>query len=248
VSIVAVVGPTSSTTALALASTWPSRPGGQDPVLLEADPCGGVYAAWLDVPAMPGLASAVAAPGTADLLEHSQRARGGLTVVVSPMRSLEAMRTVHEARRLLPSLTRDGRPVVADCGAYGHLPAASPVLDDARMVVVCVRQRAGSPSAVAADLERAAECCDALAARATPTVLAIVGDRPFDAAEVAAFVAGRGDVVPCCEIADDPWSASILAGRLGSARRLRRGPLMASAARAAVVVAGQLADASEGVR
>lgn len=87
-SVVAVVGPSSSTTALALASAARQGSGPDDVLLVEADPAGGVYAAWLDLPSRPGLASSVASPTTSSLTDHAQTSRGGLRVVVAPVRSV----------------------------------------------------------------------------------------------------------------------------------------------------------------
>lgn len=240
-SIVAVVGPTSSTTALALASTWPTSVGDTEVVLVDADPAGGVYAAWLDLPTTPGLASAVSSPGSAGLLEHVQRSAGGLGVLVGAVRSVEATRTVHEAAaRVLPQLAPAGTVAIVDGGRRCASSGIDPLLAQADVVVVCVRQRAGSAVAVAADLERTAELCDSIAARAIPLVLAVIGTRPFPAAEIAAYVAPDGAGLTWCEIADDPWSAGVLAGRAGSTRRLQRSPLLASAASASTHVQQRL--------
>jgi hypothetical protein len=94
--------------------------------------------------------------------------------------------------------------------------------------------------AVAADLERLGELCDLIAARGTPIVLAVIGDRPFRPVDIAAHIAGDGIVLSWCEIADDPWAAAVLAGRVGSRRRLRRSPLMLTAAAAAAQLSHRL--------
>src|SRR4051794_32733915 len=57
VSLVAVVGECSTTTAVALAATWPA---GERVIVAELDPAGGSLAAWLDVPRAPNLSELVA--------------------------------------------------------------------------------------------------------------------------------------------------------------------------------------------
>jgi len=53
VSLIAVVGDTSTTTSLGIAAAWPI----DEPCMVaEFDPAGGCLAAWLDVPRSPGLA------------------------------------------------------------------------------------------------------------------------------------------------------------------------------------------------
>ena len=48
--LLAVCGDAATTTAFALASTWPTP----DVLLVEADASGGDLAAWLDIPEQPG--------------------------------------------------------------------------------------------------------------------------------------------------------------------------------------------------
>jgi hypothetical protein len=67
-------------------------------------------------------------------------------------------------------------------------------------------------------------------------VVAVIGDRPYPADEIAAFV-DTGAVVA---VADDPWAAAVLAGRAGLAIRLRRSPLMRSLTELAGVISAEL--------
>ena len=55
-SIVAIAGDVSTTTAVALASAWPV---GEDILVVEADPTGGDLAAWFDMPVAPSLSTVV---------------------------------------------------------------------------------------------------------------------------------------------------------------------------------------------
>jgi hypothetical protein len=75
-----------------------------------------------------------------------------------------------------------------------------------------------------------------LAVRSIPTVVALIGDRPYAADEVADFVA----VDTVVTLANDPWAAAILAGRAGSTVRLRRSPLMRSLTELARVLSARL--------
>ena len=80
--------------------------------------------------------------------------------------------------------------------------------------------------------------------RSIPTIVALIGSRPYAADEVAAFV--QADTV--VDIADDPWAAAVLAGRSGSAVRLRRSPLMRSLVELAGVVSASLRHSTQDSR
>jgi hypothetical protein len=92
------------------------------------------------------------------------------------------------------------------------------------VVVVAHRQHSGSAAAAALGMERVAELTSQLAARSIPTIVALIGSTPYTVGEVSDFV--RADAVVA--LADDPWAAAVLAGRAGSAVRLRRSALMRS--------------------
>ena len=102
-SLVAIVGDVSTTSATALALGWPA---GGSVVLVEADPSGGDLAAWFDLPTTPGLASAVAAAPTGSwpvVSDHVQHAHG-VGVVVAPGRAGDAEHAFNEAgTRLVPT-------------------------------------------------------------------------------------------------------------------------------------------------
>lgn len=223
-SLVAVVGDGCTTTALGLAAAWPV----DDPCLVaEFDPYGGCLAAWLDVPRSPGLAEIAAASGATSwpaIRAMVQRAPSGVEVLVAPTRAVEAAAVVHAATAsVLPVLSALDQPVViADGGRLrGGLSALA---GQAGVVVVAHRQHPGSAAAAALGLERVAELTAQLAVRSIPTVVAMIGDRPYGVDEVAEFV----DADTVVALADDPWAAAVLAGRAGSAVRFRRSPLMRS--------------------
>jgi hypothetical protein len=236
VSIVAVVGDGCTTTALGLAGAWPV---GDPCIVAEFDPAGGCLAAWLDVPRSPGLAEVAASssPGSWPTIQRMvQRSESGVDVLVAPARAVEASAVVMAATTsVLPVLAALDLPTVfADGGRLrGGLSA---LVIQAGVVVVAHRQHSGSAAAAVLGFERVAELTAQLEARSIPTVLALIGDRPYTADEVAGFV--HADTVVA--IADDPWAAAVLAGRAGSAIRLRRSPLMRSLDELAGVVSARL--------
>ncbi len=235
-SLVAVVGDGCTTTALGITAAWPQ----DDPCMVaEFDPAGGCLAAWLDVPRSPGLAevAASATPGSWPTIESMvQRAASGVDVLVAPTRSVEAAAVVQAATTsVVPVLSALDSPVViADGGRLrGGLSA---LVSQAGLVVVAHRQHSGSAAAAALGFERVAELTSQLALRSIPAVVALIGARPYTADEVAEFVEANTVVA----LADDPWAAAILAGRAGSAIRLRRSPLMRTLAELAGVVSARL--------
>ena len=157
-------------------------------------------------------------------------------MLVAPTRAVEAAAVVAAATpSVLPVLAAVASPVVVADG--GRLRGGlSPLVLHADVVVVAHRQHAGSAAAAALGFERLAELTSQLSVRSIPTVVALVGDRPYGADEVAVFV--EADAV--MTIADDPWSAAVFAGRAGSAIRLRRSPLMRSLGELAAVISANL--------
>ncbi|MEL6893841.1 MAG: hypothetical protein AAFP84_19775 [Actinomycetota bacterium] len=276
-SSIAIVGDATTTTAMALTSTWPVD---ADALLVEADPTGGSIAAWLDVPITPSLSSIVAAVHRTDRADRSEqpttistnttgssspgdsaqlldsmvrRAAGGLRFLPCPFTEREAERAVAASQQILAELiARPDVDVLVDLGA-ARPTALPPMLPEFDAVVVVHRQERSSPRAAAVRLERLTELIDAVdRARAirsdTAITLAVVGDRPFDPAEIAAHL-GPARVVRLATLAEDPLSAAVLAGRSGiSARRLGRQPLLRSARRFASVLAGPVPrpDVAEG--
>ena len=235
-SLVAVVGDGCTTTAVGMAAAWPF----DDPCMVaELDPAGGCLTAWLDVPRSPGLADVAASstPGSWETIRSMvQHAASGLDVLVAPTRAVEAAAVVLAATHtVLPVLSALDWPVVIADG--GRLRGGiSALTSQAGIVVVAHRQHPGSAAAAALGFERLAELTSQLAVRSIPTVVALIGTRPYSADEVSEFVQAETVV----SIAEDPWAAAILAGRAGSAFRLRRSPLMRSLAELAAVVATSL--------
>jgi len=236
VSLVAVVGDGCTTTTLGIAAAWPI---GDPCMVAEFDPAGGCLAAWLDVPRSPGLAEVAASstPGSWPTIQSmAQRAPSGVEVLVVPTRAVEAAAVVlAAASSVLPVLASLDQPVVFADG--GRLRGAlSSLVVQSNVVVVSHRQHSGSAAAAALGIERVGELTAQLVARSIPTVVALIGSVPYTAGEVSEFVQADSVVA----LADDPWAAAVLAGRAGSAIRLRRSPLMRSLGELVDAVAANL--------
>ncbi len=237
-SLVAVVGDCSTTTAVAIAATWPDE---DDVVVLEADRSGGSLAGWLDTSLTPSLSTIVAnahaldtAPSAAWFVVDSmvRRSASGLRFIAAPVRAREASRAIGEASRtIFPLFASLAEPtVLADCGRLTPADPLPTPVSLASSIVVVHRQSDASASAASVRLERLAEVIDELAPLGVPIELCIVGNRPFDIDEIHRFVIGDGEMVTAHALADDTLSAAVFAGRTGvSAKRLARLPLMRSA-------------------
>jgi hypothetical protein len=236
--IVAIVGDCTTTTCLAMAAGWPVDDGA---LILEADPSGGSLAGWLDTPNSPSLATIVAnsrgAPADevmSTVVAMTHRSDSGIRFVSAPFRSLPAHRAIEEASEtVVPALAAAGLVVLADLGRRdpGHLPTS--VVESATATLVVHRQHSASAAAAAVRLDRLVEMVEVLAVSAQHLVLAVVGDDPFEPAEIAQHVdtSVPGALADAVTLADDSLAAAVLAGRAGvSAGRLRRLPLMRSAA------------------
>ncbi len=230
--LLAVCGDAATTTAFALASTWPTP----DVLLVEADGSGGDLAAWLDIPEQPGVATAVtmAPTGSWPAIEAQVQRLGSLSVLPLPLRAGEASVASKEAAvRLLPTLSAlAGLTAIADCG-FCHPSALSPAVTQAALVVVTIRQPSTSPRAAAAHLDRVGELVDALASRALPTVALIIGEEPYRASEISDFLGGTAGQLPVLVLADDAMGAAAAAGRERVGRGFPRSHLARSASAAA---------------
>jgi hypothetical protein len=248
VTIIAVVGDATTTTAVALASAWP----GDGAVVLEADRAGGSLAAWLDTPTHPTLATIVATAGssenhhevmaTVDAMTHHSAT--GVRFVSNAPRGRAANLAVAEAPfSVLPAMSSSERTFVADTGRHRGGDSLSPVVIAGDAVVIVHRQAAASAAAASVRIERLIETVEDIAHAATTIVLAVIGHTPFDLAELSDFVdaAVPDSIASSVGLSDDPLAAFTIAGRTGvSARRLRRLPLMRDAAEAASMIDGLL--------
>jgi hypothetical protein len=227
VSLVAVLGDCATTTSIALAAAWSVS---DDVVVIEADPRGGSLAGWLDVPPSSTLSTAVTiAPhgewsAIAPLVHPTP---SGLCVLPAPVREMEASRVVEEAgRALLPALAdRPAPTAIADAGRVSSVAPLPVVVQLAHVAVLVHRQLPHAAGAEAVRVERLADVLAALATTNADIVVAVIGRRPFEPAEVVDIAAGPIDVT-WVELADDPVTAAVLAGRTGvSRRRVARMPL-----------------------
>jgi cellulose biosynthesis protein BcsQ len=251
VTIVAIAGDATTTTAVAIAAGWPTERA-DDVVVLEADPHGGSLAGWLDTPAQPSLATIVAnaavdvgrSHGTVlDKIDAmTRRSDSGVRFISNAVRARAAHRAVEEAALVVvPALAGAPAVVLADVGRLRAGDIPSPAVRAADVVLIVHRQAAASARAATVRIERLVESVEELAHLDATLVLAVIGRSPFDSTEIGQFV---GQAVPgtlrhTVALSDDPLAAATLAGRSGvSARRLRRLPLMRDAAR----LAGDIAD------
>jgi hypothetical protein len=237
--LLAVCGDASTTTAFALASMWPTA----DVVLVEADSSGGDLAAWLDIAEQPGVATAVtmAPTGSWPVIEAQIQRHGALSVLAMPVRAGEAAVAAREAGvRLLPTLSAlAGLTAIADCG-FCHPSQLSPGVTQAALVVVTIRQPSTSPRAAAAHLDRVGELVDALSARALPVVGVVIGEEPYRAEEISEFLGGPAGRLPVLVIADDLVAAAAVAGRVRVGRGFTRSRLAKTAGTAASELAVRL--------
>lgn len=237
-SIVAIVGDCTTTTAVALASTWPLS---DDVIIVEADRSGGSLVGWLDTPPTPSLSTIVAnthtfdtSPGAAWFAVDAmvRRSASGIRFIAAPVRSREASRAIGEAgTALFPLLaTLDQPTVLADCGRHTPADRLPTMVSCASAIVVVHHQADVSAAAATVRLDRLAELVEAVASLGVPLFVAIVGDRPFDLDEIERFISADGShQLTAYSLADDTLSAAVFAGRTGvSAKRLDRLPLMRS--------------------
>lgn len=190
-------------------------------VLVEADPDGGVLAVRHRLGRDPGLVTLAAGqlPASETLLDHAQRLPGGLPVVVAPEsaeRSTHLWRTAGGAlvRTLAAEADLD---VVVDAGRLGPSSPALALVPHAALTVVVARP-------TAEQLLAAADRVRALRAVSDGVVIALVGDGPYTAREVAGELG--------CEVvgtvAHDDRAAEALTGGHGG-RSFVRSPLVRSA-------------------
>lgn len=211
-----------TTTALALAATWPPD---RRCLLVEADPFGGVIAARYRLADSPGLASlaAVARRGLDEVLvgRHTQQLPGGVRLLVGPASAEEAHAVLRDLAGALAtwSASQSGVDVIVDCGRFAPGSATMGVMAEAGRVLVLARPTLDQ-------LRPAGLRLAALRDAGIRPGLLLVGDRPYGPSEVAAALG----VEVAGVIAWDPRTAAVLAGTRGALRALRRSRLVRSAA------------------
>jgi MinD-like ATPase involved in chromosome partitioning or flagellar assembly len=212
--------PGGTTTALALAAAWPAHRG--VPLLVEADPDGGVLAARAGLGIKPGLIELCGRARVAltddDVWSFAQELPGGVPVLVAHPAAEQCHAALRAAGPRLAEVlaAMPERDAIVDVGRLRPGSPASTIVGRADVLVVVVRP---TVEEIAAVVHRAA------ALRDVGLGLVLIGDRPYAAREVAAAT----DLPVVGVIADDERGAHALAGGAGS-RALARTPLVRSAA------------------
>ena len=225
-----------TTTALALAATWPEH---RRCLLIEADPFGGVLGARYRLGDTPGMSTlaAVARKGLDEeaVWRNVQQLPGGVGVLVGPASAEEAHAVMADVAGVLADwcTTQTNVDVIVDCGRIGP---ASPVVEmfvraDAAMVLT---------RPFVDQLRPAAHRLTALKTSGVEASLLLVGDKPYGPDEVAVTLKVEVGGV----IAWDPRTAAVLTGARGAVRDLRRSPLVRSAATLASRLASSLPGSS----
>jgi hypothetical protein len=223
-----------TTTALALAATWPED---RRCLLIEADPFGGVIGARYRLGDTPGLSTlaAVARHGLDEeaVWRNVQQLPGGVPVLVGPASADEAHAVLRDVAGVLADwcTTQTNVDVVVDGGRIGPASPTVEMLVKADAAMVLTR---GSLD----QIRPAAHRLTALKASGAEASLLQVGDSPYRPDEVAATLKAEVGGV----IVWDPRTAAVLTGARGAVRDLRRSPLVRSAA----TLAGRLASSFPG--
>lgn len=227
--------PGATTTAIALAGVWPSD---RTPLLVEADPFGGVIAARFGLADSPGLVSLAAtsrrqAAHTEMVWRHAQQLPGGVAVLVGPSSADQARAVIGDIAGPLMSWARscDEVDAIVDCGRLTADSLHLGLLDHADTVWVAVRPTVDQ-------LRPAFHRFTALEAAGVDAGLVLVGDSPYGPTEVESALGIRVAGV----VAWDPPAATALAGA-GSGAKLGRSLLVRSVATLADSLA--LTDAGE---
>jgi hypothetical protein len=222
-----------STVALSVAGVWPSAEGGAK-VLMEVDPAGGVLGLRLGLGEDPGLVSLAAAARHGlermALWDHAQELPGGLAVVPGPASSSVAAQVLASTGgRLGEWLAGLGDvDVIADAGRLSGVSAAMGFVasSDLAVVVACP---------VVDQLHAGAAQASALVARGVRVGWCLVGDGPYQPAEVEdAYGIDVWGVVP----SDARGSGLLFSG--APAKKLSRTALVRSTASLAAHLSGWL--------
>ncbi|MEQ8716419.1 MAG: hypothetical protein RIE08_02300 [Acidimicrobiales bacterium] len=214
-----------TTTAMLIAASWPGS------VVIEADPGGGVIGARHDLGADPGLMSLAGVlrhgPTEVALEDHAQRLAGGVDVVCAPPSGehvASALRRI-ATRDVANALRGCGRPLLVDGGRAQPGPVGHDLMAHADLVVWFCRS----------DLAELAVLRQRIA-RCGGQRVALVGEDPYDAAEVSHALGGLA-VTP---VPLDDGAASVVT-RGAPRRRLRRSRLRRAVAELVEVLMEDLA-------
>ena len=131
--------PGATTTALAIAATWPEH---RRALLVEADPFGGVIAARYRLGDSPGLSSlaAMARRGLDDevVWQHAQQLPGGIPILIGPPTAEEAHAVLRDLARILTewAVAQAEVDVIVDCGRIAPGSAMVTAMTVAELVLV----------------------------------------------------------------------------------------------------------------
>jgi Flp pilus assembly CpaE family ATPase len=236
-----------TTTALGLASAWPSRM-----LLVEADPAGGDLAAWLQLPAGGGLVDALL-----ELRRTTTNPAGVLWQQALPLdtdgrfRLLTGVDDPVQAAAVagmwplfadqLNGLSDDRHApvdVIVDCGRLSETGSPWPLLHAADVFGIVVRPTVAGVRLTSRWLPRLRERLDDDTRYGRRLRLIVIGSGPYPAAEVAAAL----DTPLLAALPGDVQAAQQLAA--GGGRSLHRRPLW----RALVKLADQLTSQQETLR
>jgi hypothetical protein len=235
-----------TTTALALAATWPlGGDGGVRPVVVEAAVWGGGLTARFGLPHTPGLldvAATVRKPHPGSLLGAVAELPFGVRAVIAPVGRrpcLEAVRLLDTAagRRVLLGEQDEEGTVLVD---VGHISEDVKGLVEAADEVVLVA-RGGAEA-----LTHVYAYAQDPVAQAAQVTLAVIGPCPYPQQEIAgALGIGRVALLPW-----DVRAAAVLGGQRRGALRssgFRKPPLMSAARSLARRLAGLEESAPDGL-
>lgn len=211
-----------TTTALALAASWPSH---RRCLLVEVDLFGGVVAARFGLGDAPGLSSLAAESrrGLDDdaVWRHVQHLPGGVPVLVGPATPDEAYAVLRDLAGALTTWATEQMEidVIIDCGRIPSDSSRIGVIGEAGFVLVLTRPTLDQ-------LRPAAHRLGAFGASGVDAGLLLVGGEPYGPAEVSAALQTR----VFGTVSWDPRTAAVLTGSHGAVRDLRRSPLVRSVA------------------
>jgi hypothetical protein len=219
-----------TTLATLTAATWPAR---RQVMVVECDPSGGDLAVRFGLSSRCGwssFATAYRRAGSApEIAPHLQQLPGGLDVLVGA-RNLERGNSMSTTKALLSSAVSDaGGPwdLLVDVGRV--VPAASlsgDWWDHCDAAIFVLRSDATSVRKIRDAASELLTRCEDRAG------LVVISTGEYSSAEIQRFTG-----IPVIgEIPHDPASAGMVAGGRGSARRLSRSVLVASAARLAATL------------
>lgn len=215
--------PGATTAMLAVASCWPDQ---RRRVLLEADPDGGVLAARFGLATEPGLVTLAAAsrrsspPG--ELVRHAAVLDGNTALVAGPPTAEQAEAALSIVAAAVAAHATNAADVLLVDAGRGPRPAVMPLVEAARAVLLVARPRLDQ-------LQQLVPTYRALAAAGRAVGVALVGEEPYRAAEVARVLDAGAEAI-WAVLPEDRYGAAVLNAECrGREWSLRRSPLLRAA-------------------